>query len=43
MGGDALTLPAKRLTNEEFEVVVKEVLARVAKLFLRIQVYPPLP
>lgn len=43
MGGDALTVPAKRLTNEEFEQVVREVLERVEKLCQRIQVYPPLP
>lgn len=43
MGGDALTIPAKRLTNEEFKEVVREVLERVAKLCRRIQVYPPMP
>ena len=43
MGGDALTIPAKRLTNEEFKEVVQEVLERVAKLCQRIQVYPPMP
>ncbi|CAM6000517.1 unnamed protein product [Sphagnum balticum] len=43
MGGDALTIPTKRLTNEEFQAVVREVLERVNKLCRRIQVYPPMP